>query len=167
VETFRRLTADEDLSIDFDDALAADAAGAASPATDGAVLAWADREAAIQSLLNLLGNAAKYSRERPEIRVRLVATDGALGIAVSDRGIGVPQSEQKRIFDDFYRAPQAREVGVEGTGLGLALVRRHMAAYGGRVELRSTPGEGSTFTLWFRPADPQEGALGEDTGHRR
>jgi signal transduction histidine kinase len=73
-------------------------------------------------------------------------------VLVRDHGIGIPSSEQRKIFDDFYRAPGARKAGVEGTGLGLALVRRHLSACGGRVELWSAPGKGSAFTLWFREA---------------
>lgn len=131
----------------------------------------ADREAAIQSILNLLSNAAKYSPDAPEIDVKLKVGVREVGIEVSDRGIGIPPAEQKRIFDDFYRAPGARRAGVEGTGLGLALVRRHMSACGGRVELHSTPGKGSTFTLWFaicgRGGDPprsEESTDGHDPG---
>ncbi len=118
----------------------------------------ADREAAIQSILNLLSNAAKYSPEDPQIDVAIRRERGEDGIEVRDRGIGIPLAEQKRIFDDFYRAPGARRAGVEGTGLGLALVRRHMNACGGRVEVHSSPGRGSAFTLWFVVSD--EGAEG-------
>jgi signal transduction histidine kinase len=114
----------------------------------------ADREAALQSILNLLSNAAKYSPDVPEIEVELRGGRGEVGVEVRDRGIGIPVAEQKRIFDDFYRAPGARRAGVEGTGLGLALVRRHMSACGGRVEVRSAPGKGSSFTLWFEIAAP-------------
>jgi signal transduction histidine kinase len=143
VKTFERLFADEEVVVSAD--------------LPGAKELWviADREAALQSILNLLNNAAKYSRGAAEIEVRLIRGDSEHGIAVIDHGIGIPPGEQKRIFDDFYRSPQARSEGVEGTGLGLALVRRHMAAYGGRVELRSTVGEGSTFTLWFQAAEEE------------
>jgi len=137
VETFRRLAEGEQISVE----LSGDEA-ALPPVT-------ADREAAVQSILNLLSNAAKYSPDRPQIEVALLARDGEVGVEVRDHGIGIPQSEQKRIFDDFYRAPHSRRIGVEGTGLGLALVRRHMKACGGRVELESEQGKGSCFTLWF------------------
>ena len=110
----------------------------------------ADSEAAVQCILNLLSNAAKYSPEDPAIEVELERREGELGVTVTDHGMGIPAAEQKRIFDDFYRAPGAAKAGVEGTGLGLALVRRHMKACEGKVELQSKPGEGSRFTLWFK-----------------
>ncbi|PIE18440.1 MAG: hypothetical protein CSA65_04810 [Proteobacteria bacterium] len=142
VETFQRLSDGEEVRILF------------APPPD-LPLVYADREAAVTSLLNLLSNAAKYSRERPDLKVRFVddaetRQRGEVGVAVVDQGIGIPAAEQKRIFDDFYRAPGARAAGVEGTGLGLSLVRRHMEACGGRVTVESRPGEGSTFTLLFR-----------------
>jgi signal transduction histidine kinase len=139
VDTFRRLSEGEEIKIKFS------RRGALPPVS-------ADREAAVQSVLNLLSNAAKYSPESPEIEVALTERDGEVGVMVKDSGIGIHPSEQKRIFDDFYRAPGARSAGVEGTGLGLALVRRHMKACGGRVEVESAPGEGSRFTIWFPKA---------------
>ena len=116
----------------------------------------ADREAAEQCILNLLSNAAKYAPDDPAIEVALSRGDGEVGVTVEDRGMGIPAAEQRRIFDDFYRAPGAARAGVEGTGLGLALVRRHMKACEGRVALRSKPGEGSRFTLWFKAVTPEE-----------
>jgi len=124
----------------------------------------ADRESAVQSILNLLSNAAKYSPDASPIEVELVRRDGDVGVVVRDRGIGIPPMEQKRIFDDFYRAPDSRRLGVEGTGLGLALVRRHMKACGGRVELESEQGKGSHFTLWFPSS--QESRDVESSDHR-
>ena len=117
----------------------------------------ADREAAVQCILNLLSNAAKYSPDEPSIEVKITQQDGEVGLMVTDHGMGVPPAEQKRIFDDFYRAPGAARAGVEGTGLGLALVRRHMKAFEGRVELKSKPDEGSRFTLWFQIATAAPG----------
>ncbi|MCC6749639.1 MAG: HAMP domain-containing histidine kinase [Deltaproteobacteria bacterium] len=156
IETFRRLSEGEAVQIGVE-------------LDEGLPLVVADREAAVQSILNLLSNAAKYSRGAPRIEVRSVRRADAVGVRVRDEGIGIPAGEQRRIFEDFYRAPQAREVGVEGTGLGLALVRRHMKACGGSVELASAVGQGSTFTLWFplSPALPasQEVGLVHDSGH--
>ncbi len=142
VETFARLAEGERISIQLE------GGGAPLPAVR------ADREAAVQSILNLLSNAAKYSPDEPRIEVELRRGEDELGVLVRDHGIGIPSSEQKRIFDDFYRAPGARKAGVEGTGLGLALVRRHLTACGGRVDVHSAPGKGSEFTLWFPLAPP-------------
>jgi signal transduction histidine kinase len=68
-------------------------------------------------------------------------------IAVRDHGPGIPPHEQARIFREFYRAPEAYRSGVEGTGLGLALVKRHIEALGGSVDVQSEVGEGATFTI--------------------
>ncbi len=144
LETYRRLSERDGVTIAFD-------AG-----EDELAEVTADREAAVQCILNLLSNAAKYSLDEPSIEVQLRQRDGEVGVTVADRGMGIRPAEQKRIFDDFYRAPDAAKAGVEGTGLGLALVRRHMEACEGRVDLSSKPGEGSRFTLWFKTAAAPE-----------
>ncbi|MCA9666198.1 MAG: HAMP domain-containing histidine kinase [Myxococcales bacterium] len=146
LDTFSRL-ADEDVA----DVTLADKI---EPGASKHVIA--DHEAAVQSLLNLLSNAVKYSRGAPGVEVTLRGGHGELGVEVRDHGIGIPPAEQKRIFDDFYRAPQARQANVEGTGLGLALVRRHMEACGGRVTVQSAVAKGSRFTLWFPAARDEE-----------
>jgi signal transduction histidine kinase len=71
---------------------------------------------------------------------------------VSDRGLGIPVSEQPRIFEQFYRARHTDVHNVKGAGMGLALVKRIMENHGGRVTVESRPGEGSKFRLVFPPA---------------
>ena len=66
-----------------------------------------------------------------------------------DPGPGIPAAEQARIFREFYRAPEAHSSGVEGTGLGLALVKRHIEALGGSVDVESVVGQGATFSIRF------------------
>ena len=68
-------------------------------------------------------------------------------VSVADRGIGIPKAEQKRIFEKFYRVESSLVHTTKGSGLGLALVQHITEAHGGRVEVTSAPGEGSTFTL--------------------
>jgi two-component system sensor histidine kinase SenX3 len=75
-------------------------------------------------------------REGDEVRIR-----------VADRGIGVPESERRRIFEPFYRGHEAVAAQIRGNGLGLSLVRRIAAAHGGDVSVESVHGEGSCFTL--------------------
>src|SRR4029078_10435733 len=104
-----------------------------------------DRDVVVRAVLNLLANAAKYGAGRP-VEVSVDADAAAAWIAVRDHGPGIPPPEQARIFREFYRAPEAYRSGVEGTGLGLALVKRHIEALGGTVEVQSTVGEGATFT---------------------
>jgi signal transduction histidine kinase len=118
-----------------------------------------DRDVVVQALLNLLANAAKYAGDAHPIRASLAPREGnRLAFEVSDRGPGIPKAEQARIFREFYRTPEAYSSGVEGTGLGLALVKRHVEAQGGEVELDSAVDRGSTFSLVFPQHEPEAGA---------
>jgi len=92
-----------------------------------------DRDVVIGAMLNLLANAAKYGGADHSIEVTAGAAADDAWIAVRDHGPGIPPAEQARIFREFYRAPEAYSSGVEGTGLGLALVKRHIEALGVRV----------------------------------
>lgn len=98
-------------------------------------------------LLNLLDNAVKYSRERKEIRIVGRERDEWVSLAVADRGIGIEPEYQERIFDKFVRVESGLVHTVKGAGLGLSLVDQLIRAHHGRVEVASTPGEGSIFTL--------------------
>lgn len=110
-----------------------------------------DRAALGSALRNLLNNAVKFSD--PDAPVRVTASGVRSGgeervrIRVEDRGPGIPDSERKRIFDPFFRGRAARDDQVEGSGLGLSLVKRIVEAHGGDIRLSSEPGEGTTFTL--------------------
>jgi signal transduction histidine kinase len=107
----------------------------------------ADPDAMQQAVLNLLSNAMKYSGEARSIRMGLRAENGDAVIEVTDRGVGIPAREQRRIFEKFYRVPSPLTAQIPGTGLGLTLVEHVATGHGGRVEVESTPGEGSTFRL--------------------
>ncbi len=107
----------------------------------------ADQEALAQALLNLVNNSIKYSREARHIALRVAFEDGEVRVGVTDRGIGVAKAEQRKIFEKFYRAEDSLVHETKGSGLGLPLVRHIMEAHGGSVEVQSTPGAGSTFTL--------------------
>jgi two-component system phosphate regulon sensor histidine kinase PhoR len=106
-----------------------------------------DRGAIVDALVNLLTNAKKYSPERGGIRLAAHADERHVRIAVVDQGMGIPRREHRRIFDKFYRSNELLSSDVEGSGLGLAIVRHVVQAHGGRVELESELGKGSTFTL--------------------
>ncbi|MCX6561190.1 MAG: sensor histidine kinase, partial [Candidatus Aminicenantes bacterium] len=80
-------------------------------------------------------------------------TEAAAVIRVRDRGIGIPAAEQKRVFEKFHRVPDPRNDGIVGAGLGLALAAHIVEAHGGRIELRSRPGEGSDFSIVLPMAD--------------
>ena len=120
-----------------------------------------DGPAIAQCLLNLLDNAIKYSRNRREVTVAATHRDGAVHISVSDRGIGIPVREQQRIFEKFVRLETGLVHDVKGAGLGLSLVDQIIRAHGGRVEVHSTPGEGSTFTLVLPAAGGEEAERSE------
>ncbi|MBI3207533.1 MAG: HAMP domain-containing histidine kinase [Candidatus Solibacter usitatus] len=107
----------------------------------------ADSQAIQQALLNLLGNALKYSAAQKTIRVRTFPSRDAVGIEVEDRGIGIEASEKSRIFEQFYRVNSSASEGTKGAGLGLAIVKHIVDAHGGRIEVESKPGEGSRFTM--------------------
>jgi signal transduction histidine kinase len=106
-----------------------------------------DPEALSQALINLLNNAIKYSLNEKAIAVSARRDGDRVLVSVSDRGIGIPKGEQKRIFEKFYRVETSVVHTTKGSGLGLALVQHIAEAHGGRVEVASAPGEGSTFTL--------------------
>jgi two-component system phosphate regulon sensor histidine kinase PhoR len=116
-----------------------------------------DPEALSQALINLLNNAIKYSPDEKAIAVSVRREADRVLLSVSDRGIGIPRSEQRRIFEKFYRVETSLVHTTKGSGLGLALVQHITEAHGGRVELRSSPGEGSTFTLSL-PVPAEAGA---------
>ncbi|MGD8896254.1 MAG: HAMP domain-containing sensor histidine kinase, partial [Acidobacteriota bacterium] len=109
----------------------------------------ADSDAAYQCIHNLIDNALKYSPKRSPVTIGSGRRDGVVFLRVSDRGPGIASEEQDLIFDQFYRARSADVGGVQGAGIGLALVRRIMRAHGGTVTLESRVGEGSTFELTF------------------
>jgi signal transduction histidine kinase len=110
-------------------------------------LLLADPDAIQQAVLNLLTNAMKYSGDARDLDLRLSTANGDARIEVVDRGLGLSIDEQKRVFEKFYRAPSHETQLIAGTGLGLTLVAHIAKAHGGRVELQSAPGEGSTFSI--------------------
>jgi signal transduction histidine kinase len=107
----------------------------------------ADSEALSRAVWNLLDNAVKYSGDSHKIELLLDRAGGAVSIAVRDYGLGIPVSEQERIFEKFVRGSAARLQGIKGTGIGLAMVRHIVDAHGGSIQVKSLPGEGSTFTI--------------------
>nr|WP_246423846.1 ATP-binding protein [Roseospira goensis] len=112
----------------------------------------ADRRAVRQMLANLLSNAAKFTPEGGAITVLAHAThDGGLRLSVSDTGVGVAPRDRDRIFQAFRQAVNTTTREIDGSGLGLALVRTLIESHGGRVTVDSTPGRGATFTLVFPP----------------
>ena len=106
----------------------------------------ADRDLLSLALRQLLDNAVKYSLSNSTIAVR-ATTNGSVDIAVRNSGSAIPEHEQRRVFERFYRGDQARRVA--GTGMGLAIVQQIARAHGGELLVSSTPAEGTQFTLSF------------------
>jgi signal transduction histidine kinase len=104
-------------------------------------------------VLNLLSNALKYTPSG-SVTVSLHAIDGRVRLVVADTGVGIPPAALPHVFERFYRAREAGARSIEGTGLGLALVREFVRALGGEVRVESAPGAGSTFTAEI----PMDGA---------
>lgn len=113
---------------------------------DGLPQILADREKAAWIMSNLISNAIRYSHENSEIRIKAGKKDNNVIIDVTDFGIGIPEDYLPKIFEKYYRVPGSNK---EGTGLGLAISREFMQAQGGRIEVHSSPGKGSTFLLLF------------------
>jgi two-component system, OmpR family, sensor histidine kinase SenX3 len=110
------------------------------------------------AVANLVENAIAYSGEETRVTVTTRGDDDHVQISVADQGIGIAPNEVNRIFERFYRADQARSRTTGGTGLGLAIVKHVATNHGGRVEVSSTLGGGSTFTLRL-PARPPDAVL--------
>jgi len=106
-----------------------------------------DREAIARSLLNLVNNALKYSKDQKYIGVSLYRVNGSVNLEVRDRGIGIPANEHEKIFEKFYRCGDPLVHNVKGSGLGLSLVRHIARAHGGDVLVESAPDKGSKFTI--------------------
>ena len=105
-----------------------------------------DHDKLRQILLNLLDNAVKFT-ERGEIRIDVIQQNGSLKLAVSDTGIGIPEQDLNRIFEEFHRVGSLNGKKHRGTGLGLAIVKRLVGLLGGSIEVSSKVGEGSSFTV--------------------
>lgn len=101
-----------------------------------------------QVLINLLHNAVKYTQEG-YVHVSACPADDGTYVRVEDTGPGIPEEEQQRIFEPFVRIENGESKELRGMGLGLAIVQRFVQAHGGWIKVSSTPGQGSTFTLFF------------------
>lgn len=124
---------------------------AACPAVPHAVLASADDVR--QVLTNLMDNAINYTPAGGSVDCAVTAAGGTVSIAVRDTGIGIAPEDAGRVFEEFYRAPNAKKAHALGTGLGLAIVKRTVEKWNGSVAVESRPHEGTTFTITLPSAD--------------
>jgi signal transduction histidine kinase len=120
---------------------------------------YGDERRLTQVLLNLVGNAIKFT-DSGSVEVRAQAMDDHFIVAVQDTGPGIPAAERARIFEDFQQVDNSITRQKGGTGLGLSIARRLVDVHGGRIDLQSTPGVGSTFTVYLpiRASDQRQAA---------
>ncbi|HLE16363.1 MAG TPA: GAF domain-containing sensor histidine kinase [Anaerolineales bacterium] len=134
-------------------------------AQEGAFIILATEEGLDRVFDNLISNAVKYTRPGGSIWVAVQREDNEAWVTVKDTGIGIPQEAMQHMFEEFYRAPNAKELEFEGTGLGLTIVKDLITRFGGRIAIESEQDAGTTVTLTLpliatdtRPIPPAEQA---------
>ncbi len=127
-------------------------------------LVWSDERAIRQILYNLVGNAVKFTPAGGSVALKArSAAEGGVSLEVSDTGVGIPHSEFARVLEPFEQLDNRFNRSRNGTGLGLTLVQGLVALHKGRLDIASTPAQGSTFTVWFPPQPTTLDANGEGT----
>ena len=119
----------------------------------GPVLALGDHDELDRIAANLVSNAVKYTPASGSVRIRLDRVGDDVLLTVADEGIGISQDDLLRLGTEFFRSSNPDAVAQPGTGLGLAIVRRIVDRHGGRLEVQSELGRGSTFQVWLPAAD--------------
>jgi PAS domain S-box-containing protein len=100
-----------------------------------------------EMVTNILLNAIKYTPENGSVEIHAEEREGCVFVQITDTGIGIPIKDQDKIFDEFYRADNARKVERDGTGLGLSIVKYIIERHGGEIQVQSQEGSGTTFTI--------------------
>ena len=122
---------------------------------DPGVIAWADRDKVIQVLMNLIGNALKFTPTHGEVTVAVAKNSAAwMQISVTDTGPGIPAEEVNKVFGRFYQIGQAGTQKTQGTGLGLAISKALVEMHGGKIWVESEAGKGSTFSFTLPAEQP-------------
>ncbi len=149
------LAATDDVAVDSVVASAVEAHGTAADAAgvtlvrggDRGLVVRGDQQVLSEAVGNLIANAIAYSPRGSSVGIGVSRVGSTVEIAVTDRGIGIAEDEQQRVFERFYRSDQARSRRTGGTGLGLSIVKHAVQRHGGEVRVWSRPGRGSTFTV--------------------
>jgi PAS domain S-box-containing protein len=118
-------------------------------AKNSLLMADTDHQALLQVLLNLLSNAIKFSRPDGKIVVIAHKMENSVMLAVQDHGIGIPAQDMPHISDRFFRAQNATKLEIQGTGIGLYIIREIMEAIGGHLKLNSVENKGTTVTVFI------------------
>jgi two-component system sensor histidine kinase SenX3 len=114
---------------------------------DAGAEVYGDEQLLVTAVHNLIANAIQYSPDGFRVGVGVSVAQGAVEIAVTDQGVGIPEGERERVFERFFRVDNARSRHTGGTGLGLAIVKHAVQNHGGDVRVWSQQGSGSTFTI--------------------
>ncbi|RII28646.1 MAG: two-component sensor histidine kinase [Geobacter sp.] len=125
-----------------------------------------DRTRLQQVFLNLLDNALKYTESGNTVRLSLENDEAYAKVSVSDRGQGIPTADLPYIFDRFYRVDEARNRADGGSGLGLSLVKSYTEAHGGRIDVVSEVGKGSTFTVFLPLIDSSAAGISAEVDNQ-
>jgi two-component system sensor histidine kinase VicK len=136
VDRFRVSAVEKELALEFADL---------SPNQPIVILATVDGLDRI--LDNLISNAIKYTPPGGRVTVSLSGIKDSAQVTVEDSGIGIPESAMEHLFEEFYRAPNARALEQQGTGLGLVIVKDLVSRFSGRIAVHSTPDVGTRFTV--------------------
>ena len=110
-------------------------------------------------VINLMGNAVKFTPEGGRVEVALTCDDHTAEIAVSDTGIGIPADEQERLFSRFFRSSLAQQQAIPGSGLGLSIAHAIVEKHGGAMAVESEPGRGTVFRSGSRCSPPPDAAM--------
>jgi hypothetical protein len=102
-----------------------------------------------QALDNLISNALKFTPSGGSVEIRLRAEEGLAVLEVEDTGLGIPEKEQERLFERFFRSSNAIESAIPGTGLGLTITKAIVERHGGTIEVESAANTGTTVRVWL------------------
>jgi signal transduction histidine kinase len=131
----------------LDPALTAAGVRVAAVMPDDVPVIHGNRSQLERVLLNLMSNAVKFSEEGAVITVAVDTMDDEVNLSVTDTGMGIPAEEQPQLFTRFFRTAEARRRAIQGTGLGLAVVKEIVERHQGAVAVTSAPGQGTTMTV--------------------
>ena len=112
-------------------------------------IVWGNKDMLKELVENLGQNAIRYNNPNGKVKISVGTIDGQVALTVKDNGIGIPASEQQRIFERFYRVDKSRSKATGGTGLGLAIVKHIVEIHDAKIELDSAPGVGTTISVLF------------------
>jgi signal transduction histidine kinase len=122
---------------------------------NGPVNVYSDKKLLKNILINLVSNALKFSPQAATVDVQSEVKDGVATISVTDKGIGISQEDQEHLFSSFFRGKNA--INIQGTGLGLHIVKRYTELIGGTINLKSALGEGTTVSVTLPINEIQNG----------